>query len=265
MTISSTTRRAGPYIGNGVTTLFPFNFKVFKDADLLVVRADPGGAESALVLGADYTVTLNLTPGGDIFGGTVAMTAPLADGWRLVITSAVPQLQPMVITNQGKFFPDVLNNSADRAVILIQQIREVLSRALTVPITSDMTPDEFKQFLLDSAAHAGHQLPEPGAHGASRRGRDQPGLGGRHVAAGQRGQGGGFLVQELRHAHAETVLRPRLRFRRQRHRRLMCTYRRTRFVVSPHGNLIDHAQGRTLHRQRCHDTVPVQLQGLQGC
>ena len=39
MTISSTTRKAGPFTGNGVTVAFPFAFKVFTVADVLVVQA----------------------------------------------------------------------------------------------------------------------------------------------------------------------------------------------------------------------------------
>lgn len=34
MTINSTIRLAGPFIGNGVTQSFPFTFKVFAAADL---------------------------------------------------------------------------------------------------------------------------------------------------------------------------------------------------------------------------------------
>ena len=38
MTISSTTRIAGPFTGNGVTTVFPFTFKVFANIDLRVAK-----------------------------------------------------------------------------------------------------------------------------------------------------------------------------------------------------------------------------------
>ena len=38
MTISSTTRKAGPYTGNDVADDFAFDFKVFATDQLLVVR-----------------------------------------------------------------------------------------------------------------------------------------------------------------------------------------------------------------------------------
>ena len=43
MTISSTNRKAGPYSGNGLSTVFPFAFKVFTPDDLRVTSADALG------------------------------------------------------------------------------------------------------------------------------------------------------------------------------------------------------------------------------
>ena len=53
MTISSTTRKAGPFDGNGVTTSFPFTFKVFNTSDITIVRTMPSGLEETLVLDSD--------------------------------------------------------------------------------------------------------------------------------------------------------------------------------------------------------------------
>ena len=70
MAITTTTRRAGPFIGNDTTTVFPFHFKVFSKTDLLVLRVDSGGNLVALVLGTDYTAALNAyqdtSPGGAV-------------------------------------------------------------------------------------------------------------------------------------------------------------------------------------------------------
>ena len=60
MTISSTDDpRAGPFNGNGSQPVFPFVFKTFAKADLLVVRTDEDGIEYVLVLDSDYSVSLN--------------------------------------------------------------------------------------------------------------------------------------------------------------------------------------------------------------
>lgn len=144
MTISSEIRKAGPFEGNGFAAAFPFPFRVLDAADVLVVRADLGANESALVFNTDYTVTL----GGDQPGGTVLLAQPLPAGWRLTITSDAPNLQLLDLTNMGGFFPETINTALDRATILIQQLAEMLSRAILVPINSDMTPDELYQELI---------------------------------------------------------------------------------------------------------------------
>ena len=70
MTIPATTRKAGPFTGNGSNTAFPFTFKVFTTTDVAVIKADADGVESTLTLDSDYSVTLNsdqdATPGGTV-------------------------------------------------------------------------------------------------------------------------------------------------------------------------------------------------------
>lgn len=136
MTISSTTRKAGPFIGNGVTTAFPFDFKLFSTSDLRVVRAGALGVETDLVHVTDCTVTLNADQDENP-GGSVVLNAPLADGFRLVLLSAVPELQPVDLTNQGGFYPELVNGGLDRNTVLVQQLLERMGRSITVPVTSD--------------------------------------------------------------------------------------------------------------------------------
>nr|DAE41692.1 MAG TPA: tail fiber protein [Bacteriophage sp.] len=151
MAISSETRRAGPFTGDGAQRDFPFAFKVFS-ADQVKVVVSVDGVESALDSSA-YAVTLESDQDGNP-GGVVKLTAPLASGSVLAILSAVPMLQPMVLTNRGGFYPSTLNDSADRAVILSQQLSEKLDRAITVDATDMMSPSELKQKLLDAATDA---------------------------------------------------------------------------------------------------------------
>jgi len=134
MTISSQTRQAGPFTGNGVTTAFPFAFKVFAAANLQVVRTTPSGVDSTLTLTTDYTVSLN--PDQDTNpGGTVTLPSALTSNWRLTITSGIDNLQPVELTNAGGFYPSVLNTALDRLTILVQQVSNQLGRALKIPIS----------------------------------------------------------------------------------------------------------------------------------
>lgn len=149
MTISSQSRKAGPFTGNGSTTAFPFAFKVFQASDVYVVRANTAGVESVLTSGTDYTVTLNANQNSNP-GGTVTLTSALATNFKLVITSAVPNLQPVDITNNGGFYPKVINDALDRVTIMAQQIAQEASRGVKVPITSTLTGDQFTEQLFDA-------------------------------------------------------------------------------------------------------------------
>ena len=135
MAISSNTRKAGPFLGNGATTVFPFAFKVFTTADLRVVRTNALGVESDLVLDTDYTVTLNSDQDNDPGGTVTCGTAP-PTGERLTITSDVEALQPLVLTNNGGFYPRVINDAFDKITIIAQQLIEQVGRSLKLPISS---------------------------------------------------------------------------------------------------------------------------------
>jgi len=70
-------------------------------------------------------------------GGTVTSAAPLVSGHKLVITSDLPLSQPVVFTNAGGFYPEVLNDCLDRLTIQTQQIAEQSGRNLKVSVVSD--------------------------------------------------------------------------------------------------------------------------------
>ena len=161
MTISSENRVAGPYTGNNVTTNFPFTFKVFSTDDVVVFLTDPAGVEAPLTGGGtDYGVTLNADQDSNP-GGVVVRTPALADDYLLTITSRVPNLQPLDLTNQGGFYPKAINAALDRVTIQVQQVAEQASRAVKVPISENKTPEEYATELfaaskaaVDSAADA---------------------------------------------------------------------------------------------------------------
>jgi hypothetical protein len=136
MTITTTTRKAGPFIGNGAQTVFPFVFKVFTTADVLVAEAVIAtGVETQKTLTTHYAVALNADQDANP-GGFVTMLVAPPTGDTLTIGSQVAQTQGVAATNGGGWYPEVLNGALDRATILIQQLAEKLTRALVFPISA---------------------------------------------------------------------------------------------------------------------------------
>ena len=117
MTIPATTRKAGPFLGTGAQTVFPFAFKVFSANDVAVTVADAAGVETELS-SADYTVTLNAnqdtSPGGTVTYPRSGAALPVNS--RLVITSGVDLDQPLDLPSGGNFSPLALENELDRIV-----------------------------------------------------------------------------------------------------------------------------------------------------
>lgn len=136
MSVTNTPRKAGPYTGNNVSVQYVFSFKVFADTDLVVTRAVVAtGAESTLVRTTDYTVTRNADQDVDP-GGYITLATPLTSAQTLTLTSDVPATQSSVFTNLGGFYPAVLNSALDRLTILVQQIKEAVSRSLKLAVST---------------------------------------------------------------------------------------------------------------------------------
>lgn len=155
MTVSSSVRKAGPYVGTGTTGPFSFSFKVFEDSDLLVVKLNASTyIETTLTLTTDYTVSLNADQNANP-GGTITLTSALATGYKLVISSQVPYLQETDLTNQGGFYPEVITDALDKLTIEVQQLVETQGRQLTFPLTD---PSTLTGQLPSSAARANQYL-----------------------------------------------------------------------------------------------------------
>ncbi|EPR0094119.1 hypothetical protein ACUY4G_002094, partial [Escherichia coli] len=117
------------YTGNGVTTSFPYTFRIFKKSDLVVQVSDLNGNVTELVLDTGYTVT----GAGTYSGGSVVLPSPLAVGWLITIDRVLDVVQETDLRNQGKFFPEVHEDAFDYLTMLIQQCFGWFRRALMKP------------------------------------------------------------------------------------------------------------------------------------
>lgn len=117
------------YVGNGTTTVFPYQFRIFKQSDLTVSVTDPDDDLTILRLDTDYTVT----GAGSYYGGTVVLPSALATNWKISIAREMPVTQETDLRNQGKFFAEVHENAFDKLTMLIQQCFGWLGLALRKP------------------------------------------------------------------------------------------------------------------------------------
>ena len=156
MAVENTIRRAGPYVSNGSAKAFAFAFRVFKESEVGVVvsaSSDENAADTALTYLTDYTVALNDDQENNP-GGTVTLKSARPQGVRVTVLSQVEATQEVQLTNHDGFSPKTLNMVHDKLTILLQQLREMADRHLTVPATAEKTPQQVMTEILDIAATA---------------------------------------------------------------------------------------------------------------
>lgn len=117
------------YNGNGVTTSFPYTFRIFQKADLVVQVVDLDENLTTLILDTDYTVQ----GAGSYSGGNVVLATPLTTAWQISISRDLPVTQEIDLRNQGKFFAEVHEDAFDKLTMLIQQCFGFLRLALRKP------------------------------------------------------------------------------------------------------------------------------------
>ncbi|HFJ1561831.1 TPA: effector protein [Salmonella enterica] len=117
------------YTGNGVTTSFPYTFRIFHKSDLVVQVVDLSENITELTLDTDYTVT----GAGGYTGGNVVLSSPLANGYQISISRELPVTQETDLRNQGKFFAEVHEDAFDKLTMLIQQAISWLRLSLRKP------------------------------------------------------------------------------------------------------------------------------------
>lgn len=141
MTMQSKVSKA-VFNGNGATTDFPFDFRVWDTSELSVTITGPDGAS---MLATGWTATLTDT------GGTVTYRkdgAPLPSGWKLAILRDMPFTQGVDLLSGTRFDPQVLEDALDMACAERQQLLEALERAVIVPPTDDRSPEQMAEAIL---------------------------------------------------------------------------------------------------------------------
>lgn len=118
MTVESLSVQTGPYVPNGVTTVFPFDFAAADENEIVVTI-------NGAVVTSGFTVSIAANRTGNVTFGT----APT--GGALYIASDPAFYQEVVIGNQGRALPATLDEVHDRSAIRDLWLRARSSAAMT--------------------------------------------------------------------------------------------------------------------------------------
>lgn len=133
MTLATNDNRKN-FVGNGVTTIFAFNFKTYDIADIDVFF-------DAIEQFAGFTVTLNAdqesSPGGEV-EFTVAPGDPAPDEIIVTILRYLDTLQNVDYAPYTSFPSDTHEVALDEIHMLIQQLADETNRALISAVDTDL-------------------------------------------------------------------------------------------------------------------------------
>jgi hypothetical protein len=113
--------------GNGVTTVFPYTFKIIAAADIEVTVDDV-----VKTLNVDYTVS----GAGLDAGGNVTMTTAPASGTTVVRRRNMAIVRTTDYQDQGSLPASTLDDDVDAVVLMVQQLDERLDRTFSLPASS---------------------------------------------------------------------------------------------------------------------------------
>ena len=148
MTVSTTIIKSS-HNGNGSTTTFAYNFKIFADTDLVVIIRSSTGTETTKTLTTHYTVA----GAGDASGGSITFTTgnTPASGETVVIRRNIPQTQAIDYIANDPFPAETNEEGLDRSTMIAQQVSEATDRSIKLSRTNTMTSTEFTVGATDRA------------------------------------------------------------------------------------------------------------------
>lgn len=142
MTVEAATNKAGPYNVTGTSGTFARPFLIRDAAHLRVIRLRDGD-EADLTSGITHT-------GINTADGSVSVNAGLQAGDVIYLLRDVPNVQASDYNAQGRVRPDQIESDLDLAAMQIQDLREAQGRALTLPVSSELSGEE----ALEAAVRA---------------------------------------------------------------------------------------------------------------
>lgn len=126
MTVPSAINKSGPYTGNGVTTVFPYGFRILNASHIQVVRTE-NGIDTVLTTG--FTVS-GVGAGG---GGNVTFSVAPTAAQKITLIRNAPFVQNTDLQNQGAYYAETIEDALDLAVMRDQQMAEQIGRSLRLP------------------------------------------------------------------------------------------------------------------------------------
>ena len=136
MTVSTENSR-DTFTFDGVTTVFPFTFRINEEDKANIKLYEDGVLMSASL----YTIAVNANGVGGTITFSSAPGAVSPDNTTGVAIRQLPYTQGFDIRDGEGFDEEAVENAFDKATILTQQLKDLIARSLSLPIASSISPN----------------------------------------------------------------------------------------------------------------------------
>lgn len=136
MTISNTSTKAVAQ-GNNATTVWPFDFLIPAQADLIVTLVTLASGDENVLTPSLYSVT----GFGDPDGGSVTYPlsgSPLSPLYDIVVERFMPEVQETDLTNQGGAYPADIEDALDYLTMICQQLQDQIDRCVVFSVADEV-------------------------------------------------------------------------------------------------------------------------------
>lgn len=144
MTLTTTSGR-NDATGNDAVNTYPYSYKIFLKTDLKVTIKDLLNQQTTLTVDTDYTVS-NV---GSVNGGSITLVNSgqswltaggfLKNGYKITVRRVPVKNQTTDIRNQGAYFPETIEDTLDKLVMITQQMQDEVDRSIKASETDYTT------------------------------------------------------------------------------------------------------------------------------
>ncbi len=142
------------YKTNGSAVDFPFSFEVFeKDYIAVTISNDTEPLTTQVHELLPHEVSLSEKGGSVKIYFDRNTQSPYPAGYTIAITRNMPFLQLVSLLEGGAFHAKVIENSFDIMKAELQQLYEIIERAVIVPVTSEQSPQHLLAEFFEAQNH----------------------------------------------------------------------------------------------------------------
>lgn len=145
-------------LGNDLATSFSFSpMTIYEASDMTVTLVTAAGLETPVTLGVgptNFALSVAAYPGTGSVIYPADQVTPMPTGDKIVMKPVFPVAQLVNLSNQGGYYPEVLETALDRLLRISKQQQEEIDRSFKSTVGQDFDVDQLIVDIANAEAFA---------------------------------------------------------------------------------------------------------------